>query len=233
MATSRRVLLKGRPVGEPRVEDFEVEDAPVPEPGPGQLLLRTIYLSLDPYMRGRMNEGKSYAGRRPRARRRDGGRNVSARCGSRAPDASRRRPRGSAPIGWRVALGLDGDGLRSRPHARRRSPPRSACSACRASRPTSACSTSAGRRPGETVVRLGRRGRGGLGGRADRQDQGLPRDRRRRRRGPSASTCSTELGFDACRRLQEPGRLRGSSGWPVRTASTSTSTTWAAPCSTR
>ena len=40
MATSRRVLLKGRPVGEPRVEDFQVEDAPVPEPGPGQVLLR-------------------------------------------------------------------------------------------------------------------------------------------------------------------------------------------------
>jgi len=62
MATSRRVLLKGRPVGEPRVEDFQVEDAPVPEPGPGQVLLRSIYLSLDPYMRGRMNEGPSYTG---------------------------------------------------------------------------------------------------------------------------------------------------------------------------
>ena len=62
MATSRRVLLKRRPVGEPRVEDFEVEDAPVPDPGPGQVLLRTIYLSLDPYMRGRMNEGPSYTG---------------------------------------------------------------------------------------------------------------------------------------------------------------------------
>jgi len=62
MATSRRVLLRRRPVGEPRVEDFEVEDLPVPEPGPGQVLLRTIYLSLDPYMRGRMNEGPSYTG---------------------------------------------------------------------------------------------------------------------------------------------------------------------------
>ena len=62
MATSRRVLLKSRPVGEPRVEDFEVEDAPLPEPGAAQVLLRTIYLSLDPYMRGRMNEGPSYTG---------------------------------------------------------------------------------------------------------------------------------------------------------------------------
>jgi len=62
MATSRRVLLKRRPVGEPRVEDFEIEEAPLPEPGADQVLLRTIYLSLDPYMRGRMNEGPSYTG---------------------------------------------------------------------------------------------------------------------------------------------------------------------------
>ena len=62
MATSRRVLLKRRPVGEPRIEDFEVEDASLPEPATGQVLLRTIYLSLDPYMRGRMNEGPSYTG---------------------------------------------------------------------------------------------------------------------------------------------------------------------------
>src|SRR4030095_11725281 len=62
MASSRRVVLKRRPVGEPRVEDFEVDEAPVPEPGAGQVLLRTIYLSLDPYMRGRMNEGPSYTG---------------------------------------------------------------------------------------------------------------------------------------------------------------------------
>jgi hypothetical protein len=62
MATSRRVLLKRRPVGEPRVEDFEIEEAPLPEPGADQVLLRTLYLSLDPYMRGRMNEGPSYTG---------------------------------------------------------------------------------------------------------------------------------------------------------------------------
>ena len=59
--TNRRVLLRSRPVGEPKPTDFEIVDAPLPAAGPGELLCRTIYLSLDPYMRGRMNEVKSYA----------------------------------------------------------------------------------------------------------------------------------------------------------------------------
>jgi NADPH-dependent curcumin reductase CurA len=58
---NRRVLLKSRPVGEPKPGDFEIVDAPIPAPADGQILCRTIYLSLDPYMRGRMSEGKSYA----------------------------------------------------------------------------------------------------------------------------------------------------------------------------
>src|SRR3954469_4636573 len=60
-ARNRRVLLKSRPAGEPSEDNFELAEAEVPEPGPGQMLLRSIYLSLDPYMRGRMNAGKSYA----------------------------------------------------------------------------------------------------------------------------------------------------------------------------
>jgi NADPH-dependent curcumin reductase CurA len=59
--TNRCVLLKSRPVGEPRPSDFEIVDAPIPRPGDGELLVRTIWLSLDPYMRGRMNDAKSYA----------------------------------------------------------------------------------------------------------------------------------------------------------------------------
>lgn len=43
------------------LDDFKLVEADVPEPGPGQMLLHTIYLSLDPYMRGRMNAGRSYA----------------------------------------------------------------------------------------------------------------------------------------------------------------------------
>jgi NADPH-dependent curcumin reductase len=57
----RRVVLARRPPGEPAESDFRIEEVPVPEPGPGQFLARVIYLSLDPYMRGRMRDAKSYA----------------------------------------------------------------------------------------------------------------------------------------------------------------------------
>ena len=60
-ATSQRVVLVNRPAGEPAESDFRVESAPMPTPGPGQVLVRVIYLSLDPYMRGRMRDGASYA----------------------------------------------------------------------------------------------------------------------------------------------------------------------------
>ena len=58
---NRRIVLASRPVGEPKPTDFRLESAPAPEPGPGQVLLRTLWLSLDPYMRGRMSDAKSYA----------------------------------------------------------------------------------------------------------------------------------------------------------------------------
>ena len=57
---NRRVVLAARPRGAPVAADFRVEDGPVPEPAEGEVLLRTLYLSLDPYMRGRMNEARSY-----------------------------------------------------------------------------------------------------------------------------------------------------------------------------
>jgi NADPH-dependent curcumin reductase len=59
--TFRRVTLVRRPPGEPVETDFQVETAPMPATGPGQVLVRIIYLSLDPYMRGRMRDAASYA----------------------------------------------------------------------------------------------------------------------------------------------------------------------------
>ena len=56
----RRILLARRPPGEPTEGDFRLETAPVPAPGPDQVLVRGLYLSLDPYMRGRMREQASY-----------------------------------------------------------------------------------------------------------------------------------------------------------------------------
>jgi hypothetical protein len=61
MSQNRQVLLKQRPVGAPKTSDFELVSAPMPAPGPGEVFSRILYLSLDPYMRGRMNEGRSYA----------------------------------------------------------------------------------------------------------------------------------------------------------------------------
>jgi NADPH-dependent curcumin reductase CurA len=58
---NRRVVLASRPHGAPTQANFRLETASVPEPGDGQVLLQTIWLSLDPYMRGRMSDGPSYA----------------------------------------------------------------------------------------------------------------------------------------------------------------------------
>lgn len=59
--TNRQITLKRRPAGMPTPDDFALVDAPIPKAGDGEILCRTVYLSLDPYMRGRMNEGRSYA----------------------------------------------------------------------------------------------------------------------------------------------------------------------------
>lgn len=56
----REVRLVARPVGEPKPSDFALVSAPVAEPGPGQVLVRNDWMSVDPYMRGRMNDVKSY-----------------------------------------------------------------------------------------------------------------------------------------------------------------------------
>ena len=59
--TNRRVVLAQRPNGLPDESTLKVEATVLPQAGPGEMLLRTSYLSLDPYMRGRMNDTKSYA----------------------------------------------------------------------------------------------------------------------------------------------------------------------------
>src|SRR3989441_7720891 len=57
----RQIVLAARPKGRPGLTDFRLEETAIPTPAAGQLLLEAQYLSLDPYMRGRMNDGKSYA----------------------------------------------------------------------------------------------------------------------------------------------------------------------------
>lgn len=59
--TNTRIVLAARPQGRPKPSDFRIESVGIAEPGEGELLLQIPYLSLDPYMRGRMNAAKSYA----------------------------------------------------------------------------------------------------------------------------------------------------------------------------
>jgi len=60
-SVNRQVVLRSRPVGMPKPGDFDLVESPLPSPKDGEVLCRTIYLSLDPYMRGRISGAKSYA----------------------------------------------------------------------------------------------------------------------------------------------------------------------------
>src|SRR6202012_2608951 len=57
---SREIPLKSRPIGMPKASDFELAETDIPTPGPGQVLVRNAYMSVDPYMRGRMTDRASY-----------------------------------------------------------------------------------------------------------------------------------------------------------------------------
>ncbi|MCR5858974.1 NADP-dependent oxidoreductase [Mesorhizobium sp. J428] len=61
MPTNTRIVLAARPQGRPKPTDFRIETVDAPQPAEGEVLLKILYLSLDPYMRGRMNDAKSYA----------------------------------------------------------------------------------------------------------------------------------------------------------------------------
>lgn len=61
MSTNLQVLLASRPAGVVKEENFRIVESPMPAPAEGQLLVRNDWLSLDPYMRGRMSDAKSYA----------------------------------------------------------------------------------------------------------------------------------------------------------------------------
>ena len=59
-AKNQEIRLKQRPQGLVSADDFELATTAMPQPGEGQALVRNVYFSVDPYMRGRMNAGKSY-----------------------------------------------------------------------------------------------------------------------------------------------------------------------------
>jgi NADPH-dependent curcumin reductase len=107
--TNRQVLLKRRPNGMPVAEDFSVVDGPVPEPEEGQVLLRGVYLSLDPYMRGRISGQRSYA-KPTEIGEVIEGRVVGRVLRSRHPDF-REGDYASGGYGWQTHSAVDGGGL--------------------------------------------------------------------------------------------------------------------------
>jgi NADPH-dependent curcumin reductase CurA len=58
---NRRVTLAARPEGEPKESDFALDEEEIPKPGPGEVLVRLLWVSVDPYQRGRMSSARSYA----------------------------------------------------------------------------------------------------------------------------------------------------------------------------
>ena len=108
--SAKRIVLASRPVGEPKPDNFRLEDYPVPAPGDGQVLLRTVWLSLDPYMRGRMDDGPSYSATVPIGGVMEGG-TVCEVVASNNPGFAK----GDyvlAHIGWQQYGLSDGKGLR-------------------------------------------------------------------------------------------------------------------------
>src|SRR6185295_15055426 len=82
-----QIVLAARPQGKPRLADFRLEETEIPMAGPGQVLLRVQHLSLDPYMRGRMDDRESYATPTPLGGVMPG-ESIATVVASRAPDYS-------------------------------------------------------------------------------------------------------------------------------------------------
>jgi NADPH-dependent curcumin reductase CurA len=108
---SREIRLAARPRGAPVVSDFELAEVELPEPADGQILVRNTFVSVDPYMRGRMNDAKSYVPPFPLGEPLRGG-----AVGRVVASRNERWPEGTwvqHDLGWREAAVLDGRGVRA------------------------------------------------------------------------------------------------------------------------
>ena len=108
---ARQIVLAARPQGRPRPADFRLEEIPIPAPGSGQVVLRVQYLSLDPYMRGRMDDRESYATPTPLGGVMPG-ESVATVVASQNPAYSEGDVV-AAHTGWRSHALSDGDNLRT------------------------------------------------------------------------------------------------------------------------
>ncbi len=231
---NRRIVLARRPHGLPQPEDFRLETGPVPEAGEGEVLLRTVWLSLDPYMRGRMNDAPSYAppvglgevmvGGGGRA---GGGVAGAGLCRGRlggGADGLAGMGGGRAEAAAQVAGGGDGGG---------------GAGVGGAGRAGDAGDDRLGRTAQHRAAQAGRDGGGGGGERAGGGDGGADRAAARgagggdRGRGGEVRLCARRAGL---RGLRGPSRSRVAGAvWPrpARTGSTCTGRMWAGRCGTR
>ena len=109
--TSREIRLAARPRGAPAASDFELAEVEIPDPGDGEILVRNAYVSVDPYMRGRMNDVKSYVPPFAVGEPMRGGA-VGQVVASRN-DRWREGAWVQHDLGWREAAVLDGRGVRA------------------------------------------------------------------------------------------------------------------------
>jgi NADPH-dependent curcumin reductase CurA len=110
---NRRIVLARRPRGSVSPEDFRLEEAPVGEIADGEILVRNLYLSLDPYMRGRMDDARSYAKPVELGQVMEGG-TVGEVIASRHPDF-KVGDRVNGPLGWQLLARTDGRGVQRIP----------------------------------------------------------------------------------------------------------------------
>ena len=109
--TSREIRLAARPRGTPAASDFELAEVEIADPGDGEILVRNAYVSVDPYMRGRMNDAKSYVPPFAVGEPMRGG-----AVGQVIASRNDRWPEGGwvqHDLGWREAAVLDGRGIRA------------------------------------------------------------------------------------------------------------------------
>ena len=109
--TSREIRLAARPRGTPAASDFELAEVEIADPGDGEILVRNAYVSVDPYMRGRMNDAKSYVPPFALGEPMRGGA-VGQVIASRN-DRWREGAWVQHDLGWREAAVLDGRGIRA------------------------------------------------------------------------------------------------------------------------
>lgn len=142
MTSNPTWVLKRFPTGMPGPEDFSLEHRAAPVAKPGELLIRTLWLSVDPYMRARLSPAKNYAAGQKIGEMMQGG-GVGDVVVSESPLFRPGDIIQADDFGWQPLTTIAAKtAIRPRPRCR----PRSAASGCRASAPISRCCMSGGRK---------------------------------------------------------------------------------------